>query len=878
MSWRRFLERERNDADLAEEIELHLAAEAEENAARGMNAEEARRQAILKFGNPQVVRENLWRQNTVTAIENLWRDLRHTARTLLRQPGFTLIAVLVMALCLGATTSLFTIARAVLLRPLPFKDPDRLVMVYERFQRSGFGAQYNVVSPADYADWRSNSHGFEDMGAWRRTQFNLSGDHAELPEVVRAVAGTWNFFSVLGVRPALGRTFLEAEDQPGTSRVAMISWNLFQRRFGGDPTLIGKQIRLDANAYSIVGVLPQWFSYPDERVQVWVPYKSVATAEQLSHHDFHQTYVVARLKPQVTLQSAMSEIQAIQYHIHTQHLSEPVAEGAASRSIIDDLAQDVKTPLLVLLAAVGCMLLIGCLNVANLLVARGAARQKEVAIRGALGADRFTLIRQQMVESFLICAVGGVVGVLMSLAATTWLVSAWRDLPRVEAIHADGLVLTFACALVFIAALLAGLVPAVSSTRKAAFAVLQDSSRSNKGSLSRTTLRKTLLTIEIAVTVVLLVSAGLLFKSFISLRTSDLGATTKNVLTMHYALPKQQYDTPEKVVAFNENLLERLHHLPGVVGVGLGSVVPGAGYGGDYVFTVPEHPPVASGEEMPDANYRMADPEYFNALQIPLLSGRVFTPADRLQRSDYVIISQQLEQEYFHGENPLGQHIHVPWNGEAKNYEIIGVAGDTLYQAGLPSKATMYFPVFAGPLDRDYTLVVRSSTDPLSLSLPVQKTIANLDASLPVSEVMTMDAIVGQSAATTSFSATLVMAFAVLSLLLAAVGLFGVLSYMVAQRSSEIGIRMALGAQRDQVLRQMLGDGLRPALIGLGVGLAACAAITRLIASMLFGTRPLDPTVLSLVAAALLLVAASACALPAWQASRLNPMQALRLE
>ncbi len=562
----------------------------------------------------------------------------------------------------------------------------------------------------------------------------------------------------------------------------------------------------------------------------------------------------------------------------TQHLNEPVAESATSRSLIDDLANDVKTPLLVLLAAVGCMLLIGCLNVANLLVARGAARQKEVAIRGALGADRFTLIRQQMVESFLICATGGVVGVLMSLGATQWLVTAWRGLPRVEAIHADGLVLTFACSLVFIAALLAGLVPAVSSTRKSAFAVLQDSSRSNKGSLSRTTLRKTLLTIEIAVTVVLLVSAGLLFKSFISLRTSDLGATTKNVLTMHYDLPQQQYDAPEKVVAFNESLLERLRHSPGVTAVGLGSVVPGAGYGGDYVFTVPEHPPISPGQEIPDAIYRMADPEYFNALQIPLMRGRFFTAADRLERSNYVIISRQLQDQYFRGENPLGQHINVPWNGALKNYEIVGVAGDTLFQAGQPSQPTMYFPVYAGPLGRDYTLVVRASGDPLAISLPVQKTIAEIDSSLPVSEIMTMDTIVGQSAATTSFSATLVMAFAVLSLLLAAVGLFGVLSYMVAQRSSEIGIRMALGAQRDQVLRQMLADGLRPALVGLGIGLAACAAVTRLIASMLFGTRPLDPTVLSLVAAALLLVAAGACALPAWQASRLNPMQALRLE
>jgi len=878
MSWRRFFLRQQSDADLMQEIELHLAEEMEENAARGMSPEEARRQAFLKFGNPQRARENLWQQNTLTAIDNLWRDLKCAARTLARAPGFTLVAVMVMALCLGATTSLFTIVRAVLLKPLPFKDPGRLVMVYEHFHGFSAGFDYNEVSPADYYDWRAQTHGFEDMAAWRWWQFNLTGEGEELPEVVHAAAGTWNLFSVLGVRLPLGRTFSEAEDHVGASRVAMLTWSLFQRRFGGNPSVIGQQIRLDANAYTVVGVLPRWFAYPDTDVQVWVPYASVSTPELLAHHDFHQSFVIARLRPHVSLQGALSQVKAIQLQLHMQYLNKPVAGDVISRPLIDDVVQDVKTPLLVLLSAVGCMLLIGCLNVANLLVARGAARQKEVAIRGALGAGRLTLIRQQMVESVLICSAGGAIGMLLSLAATEWLVGAWQGLPRAEAIHTDGAVLTVSCALVFVAALLAGLLPAVSSTHKSAFAVLQDSSRSAKGSLSRTTLRRTLLAIEIAVTVVLLISAGLLFKSFLRLRTTDLGATTKNVLTMHYGLSRRQYDKPEKVVAFNETLLDRLRNSPGVLAVGLGSVVPGAGYGGDYVFAIPEHPPLKPGEDMPDALYRMADPGYFSALQIPLLSGRFFTAADRLDRSNYVIISRQLEQEYFHGENPLGKHLHVAWNDAPSDYEVIGVVGDTLYQAGKASKAAMYFPVLAGPLDRDFTVVMRTASDPLVLSLPVQKTIAALDPSLPVSDVLTMEQIIGQSAETTSFSATLVLAFAALSLLLAAVGLFGVLSYIVAQRTAEIGIRMALGAQRDQVMRLMLGDGLRPALIGLTLGLAASAGVTRLLQSMLYGTRPLDPSVFLLVTAVLLLVAAGACALPAWRASRLDPMQALRLE
>ena len=878
MSWRRFFRRKQSDADLIQEIDLHLAEEIDEYVALGMSPQEARRWALLKFGNPQRVRENLWRQNTVTALDHFWRDLKYTARTLARAPGFTLVAVMVMALCLGATTSLFTIVQAVLLKPLPFQDPSKLIMIYEHFPDSNAEFDYNKVSAADYYDWRGQTHGFEDMAAWRHWMFNLTGERTELPEVVQAAAGTWNLFSVLGVRPALGRTFTEAEDRPGANRVAILTWSIFQRRFGEDPSVIGEQVRLDANPYTVVGVLPRWFVYPDASVQVWILYGSVATPELLAHHDFHQSFVIARQRPHVSLASAMSQVSAIQYRLHMLYLDESVAGEVKARSLRDDVVRDVKRPLLVLLGAVGCVLLIGCLNVANLLVARGAARQKEIAIRGALGAARLTLIRQQMVESVLICIAGGAIGILLSFAATQWLVGAWQGLPRAEAIHIDGAVLTFSCALVFVAALLAGLLPALSTTQKAAYAALQDSSRSAKGSVSGTTLRRTLLTIEIAVTVVLLIAAGLLLKSFIHLRTTDLGATTKNVLTMHYDLPRRQYDKAEKVVAFNEILLGQLRHLPGVLAVGLGSIVPGAGYGGDKYFTIPEHPPQQPGEALPDALYRMADPGYFSALQIPLLVGRFFTPADRLEHSNYVIISRQLAQEYFRGEDPLGKHLYVDWDSGPRNYEVVGVVGDTLYQTGKSAKAAMYFPVFAGPLDRDYTVVVRTASDPLAFSLAVQKTIAALDPSLPVSSVLTMEQIVGQSAETIRFSATLVLAFAALSLLLAAVGLFGVLSYIVAQRTAEIGIRMALGAQRDQVMRLMLGDGLRPALIGLGLGLVASAGVTRLIQSMLYGTRPLDPPVFLLVTSILLLVASAACVLPAWQASRLDPMQALRSE
>jgi len=867
-------------ADLERELRSDLELEEEEQRERGLSTEEGRYAALRAFGNPTLIREHtraVWSWN---GLENLIRDLRISVRTLFRSPGFSLIGVLVMALCIGAATSLFTVARSVLLRPLPFRDQERLVMIYEHFRDPSMNAQgfnYNAVAPADYYDWHAQTHGFEDMAAWRWWQFNLTGERGELPEMVSAGGGSWNLFPLLGVHAVIGRTFTESEDRPDGSAV-MLAWNLFERRFGGDPSIVGRQIHLDGKPYTVVGVLPKWFTYPDAKMQIWVTYASGMPPAVLQHHDFHFSRVVARLKPDVNLASALSQVGAVQYRLHLQNLNAPVAEDVASKTLIQDLARDVKKPLILLLCAVACMLLIGCLNVANLMVARSAARQKEIAVRSALGARRITLIREQLLESLLISLAGGVTGALLSLAATKWLASTWRDLPSAQNIHADGVVLALACALVFASALLAGLLPAIASTGKGAIAALQASSRSAAGSRSRTALRKTLLTVEIATTVVLLIAAGLLLKSFWRLRTTDVGCATNNVLTMGYSLPANKYDSPEKMNAFNETLLERVRALPGVRAAALGSRLPGAGAGEDDSFTIPEHPPIAPGAALPDALYRLADPGYFSALQIPLLSGRFFTSDDRDGRPKAIIISRQLAEQYFPGENPQGKHLHVPAKDNA-DYQIVAVVADTLYQVGQPARATMYFPVLNGESDPGgVTLVLRTASDPLAFSVPVQKKIAELDPELPVSDVLTLQQIIARSLGNASLSASLVLAFAVLSLVLASVGLYGVLSYLTTQRTGEIGVRMALGAERGQVLRLMLGDGLRPALYGLVLGLAASAGAVRLIQSMLYGTRPLDPAIFASVAATLLVVAALACLVPAWRASRIDPMQALRTE
>jgi len=865
----------KRDADVQRELQSDIDLEEEEQRESGVPPQEARHAALRAFGNPTLISEQTRAVWTWNGLENFLRDVRISIRTLFRSPGFSVLAVLVMALCIGAATSLFTVMRSVLLRPLPFRDPDRLVMIYEHFrdpENNAQGFNYTPVAPADYLDWRTQTHGFEDMAAWYYWPPNLTGEHGELPEMVQALGGSWNLFPLLGVNAAIGRTFTESEDRPD-GNVVLLTWSLFQRRFGGDSSIVGRQIHLNGKPYTVVGVLPKWFTYPDAEVQLWVPYARIGS-EVLTHHEYHFSRVVARLRPDVSLASALSQVEALQYQLHMQNLHAPVAEDVASRTLIDDLARDVKKPLIILLCAVGCMLLIGCLNVANLMVARSAARQKEIAICSALGANRITLIRIQLIESLLISMVGGITGVVLSLAATNWLVSIWKDLPTAQNVHPDGVVLAVTCALVFGAALLAGLLPAISSTSKSAIA--ETSSRTAPGSQARTALRKTLLTVEIATTVVLLIAAGLLLKSFWRLRTTDVGCVTDNVLTMRYSLPGKKYDSPAKVNAFNETLLERVRAMPGVRAAALGSTVPGAGYGGDDMFTIPEHPRIAPGAPQPEALFRTADPGYFSALQIPLLSGRFFTSADRNGRPKTVIISDQLMRQCFPGENPLGQHIHS-MRGNA-DYEIVGVVADTRYLVGQPDKVTLYFPVLSGENTTGLALAVRTAADPLSISIPVQKLIAELDPKLPVSHVLTMQQIIEQSLGNASLSASLVLGFAVMSLILASVGLYGVLSYLTIQRTGEIGVRMALGAQRGEVVRLMLVDGLRPAFYGLVLGLAASVGAVRLIQSMLYGTRPLDPAIFASVAASLLIVAALACLVPAWRASRIDPMQALRTE
>ncbi len=874
--------RGREAGRLEEELRFHLDEQIAEYRARGMNAEEARRAAMKMFGNSLVVREQARANWNWATLERLLCNTRQGARRLRRSPGFAVTAVLVMALGIGATTSLFTIVRSVLLRPLPFHNPDRLVMLYEHFRQSAVPGDdgFNVVSPADFTDWRQKTHSFTDMAAWRWYGYGLTGEHGELPESVPAIGASWNLLSLLGVRPALGRSFVEAEDHPGAAPVAILSWSLYERRFGANPAILGRQIRLDTVPYTVVGVLPREFSYPGAEIPLWVPYGQTLSSLLYASHASHMSYVVARLPKGVSAAAAVKSLSALQYRLHLAYPDQPVAEDVWQRPMLDDVVQPVETPLLVLLGAVGCMLLIACLNVSNLLVARGATRRKEVAVRGALGGSRLQLIGEQLTESVLICAAGGTLGLAFSIGLTHWLAAHWKDLPRAGAVHLDSAVVLFVIAVVILGAIVAGLVPAVLSTRGNVLGVLQESSRSVGVSIGRATLRKALLTGEIALTLILLIGAGLLFKSFLHLRSTDLGCATDHVMTVRYGLPAKQYDTPEKIIAFHRAVLDHVRRLPGVQAAGLVSTAPGAGYEGDNTFTIPEHP-ATSFQLQDDAIFRTVDPSYFGAMQIPLIQGRVFTDHEQLGNSNFVVVSRQFAKTFFPQEDPIGRVISIAWaSPKPENFQIIGVVGDTLYDVAQPSKATMYFPILSGlpMITNSATVVVRTHGNPLLEALPMQKQIASLDPSLPVSEVYSLPQIIGRSTASQSFSATLVVAFSSLSLLLAAVGLYGVLSYLVTQRVTEIGIRIALGAQRAEVLQLVLLDGIRPVLLGLVLGLGGAIAACALLRSMLYGTSPVDLPVYAAMIGTLLLVATLACVAPALRASRIQPMQALRLD
>jgi predicted permease len=873
MKLRMLFARGRASAQLDDELRFHLDRQAEENRAAGMSPAEARAAALRAFGNPALLRDQARASWSWNGLESLLRDLRYSFRTLRRTPGFTLIAVSVMALGIGANVALFTVLRGVILKPLPFTDPARLVMLYESKLHPQDAPGYSLVAGGVYAGWKQQNRTFSSIALVRGSLVLLSGSGRHLPEKLESAEFSWDLLPTLGVQPVLGRNFTQSDDSPSAAGTVLLSWSLWQRRFGGDAGILNRPIYIDGLPYTVIGVMPSWFRFPDSSRQLYLPVYRERPEQQMASFSDHALWVVGRLKPGISQAQAVADLSLISQRIHNANPGNPfIFTSVNSRTLLDHLVGDMKRPLYVLLAATVCLLLIACLNVSSLLVARAVARRKDFAIRTALGGGWPRLVRERLLESLLLSVFGGMLGVALAAAALQWLVHTRNDFVRVESIRFDPAVAAFAAAVVALCAVVSGAISVFGVRHKAILDSLRESSRAIGGGRAKANLRRVLLSVEVGLTVILLVGAGLLLKSYERLRSNDLGCLTRNVLTLHIGLPDARYATRAQVANFYDALLSRIRALPGVASAGFVDAVPGHGYGGDDSFTVVEHPPLPQGKGNL-ALERTADAAYFETIGIPILRGRTFNPSRRLQDAGEAVIDESLARTFFAQEDPIGKHILT----RGKRYEIVGVAGATRFRVGENPRPTLYTSLESGEATFG-TVVLRSNRDVGQFALPVQRIVAAMDPDLALSDVLTMDQLLGKSTLDQSFDAALITGFAVLSLVLAAAGLFGVLSYIVAQRGCEIGIRIALGAQRAQVLRLMLFDGLRPALLGLAFGLAASAAAVRLIRSMLYETQPLDPAVFGAVAALLLLVGVLACLIPAWSASRLDPIQALRTE
>jgi putative ABC transport system permease protein len=805
-------------------------------------------------------------------METFWQDLRFGFRQLLGKPGFAAIATLSLALGIGANTAIFSLVDAVLLRPLPFHDPDRLVMVWEDAAKIGFPR--NTPAPANYADWKAQNRVFEDMAAINWRSFNLTDDGE--PEKVEAQAVTANFFPLLGVKPELGRVFTGEEDQPGRNNVAVISYGLWQRRFGGDPALMGKEILLDGQKHMVIGVTPSGFQFLSKEVGLWVP--AAFSPQELANRGSHYLTVVARMKPGVTLREASADVAAITQRINRDHPTHGFELGSVVISLREQLAGNVRPALIVLLVAVGFVLLIACANIANLLLARGAARFREIAVRTALGAGRMRIVRQLLTESMLLAVAGGLAGLLFAWSSFSFLKQIIPDNMVLNAgVKIDARIFGFTLLLSFLTGIVFGLAPALQAAKiDLNEALKQGGGRTGTGAGHRR-LRSALVVVEIALALVLLVGAGLLIRAFLRLRALDVGVNPENVLTLRTMLPRNKYGELPKRDAFYRQALERVRALPGVVSAGYTTAMPLTWKGGTNGFTIEGR---EQGPEQ-DAQSRQVSAGYMETMGVKLRQGRFFDDHDDAQSQPVAVINETMARQFWPGEGALGKRFKLgsvdsqnPW------VTVVGVAGD-VKEMGLeaPAKAEMFFPYQQLPrmlwnMPRD--LAVRATGDPMSAAAAARQAIWSVDRNQPVSNVRTMNEILAEEVAQRRIGMTLLAAFAALALALASLGIYGVLSYSVAQRTQEIGVRMALGAGRKDVLRMALADGMRLTTAGVAIGLGASFALTRLMAGLLFGVSATDPATFAGIALLLIAVALLACYIPARRAAKVDPMIALR--
>ena len=806
---------------------------------------------------------------------NLWQDIRYGVRMLLKKPAFTAVAVLALALGIGANTAIFSVVNAVLLRPLPFAEPDRLVAVLSANIKGG-SEQFGGASPADFLDWQAQNKSFESITAYSGGSINLSG--VDQPEQFPGARVSDGFFQVYQVKPLLGRTILPEENVVRGNRVVVLSHRLWQRRFGGDPNIVGKTLTLSGRSTTVIGVMPPEFKEP-AFAEAWTPL--LMDSGEMKPRESRYFTVAARLKPGVTLEEAQSEMDVIAKRLAAEHPETNTGWGVRLMPLRERGITRVRSALLILLGAVSFVLLIACANVANLLLARATARHKEVAIRTALGATRWRIVRQMLVESLLLALTGGTVGLLLALwgvdAITALVPSDWR-FPRLDESRVDLTVLLFTLGVSALTGLVFGLLPALKASSPNVYESLKETGRSSTAGLRLQRLRSLLVVSEITLTLLLLVGAGLLVKSLLRLQQVDLGFNPENLLTANVVPPlSQKYLQDEQRATLYQRILEEVGRLPGVESVAANSGPPLASFGLNFGFEI-EGRTINAGDKQ-EAFFSAISPGYFHTMGIPLQAGREFTDRDTKDAPPVAIINETMARRFFPDLDPIGQRIKIKhYMSEPVSHEIVGVARDAK-QMSLSDKMEieMYVPHLQRPW-LSTVLVVRTRTDPASLIPSVQRAVASVDKDQPISRARTMEQLIAESTAQPRFYTLLLSIFAGIALLLALIGIYGVMSYTVAQRTHEIGIRMALGAQRGDVLRLIIGHGMLLAAIGIGTGLAASLALTRVLSGLLYDVSATDPATFAAISLLLSSVALLACYLPARRATKVDPMIALRYE
>ena len=856
--------------DIDEELRIHIRMRTQENIERGMSPEDARRDAEQRFGNTGRIKDMGWDIRGGGWLETFWQDVRYGARMLAKHPGFSFMAVVTLALGVGANTAIFSIVNGVLLRPLPYPEPDQLDRVFQQnSSMNRFG-----MSVADFQALEKEYPKIGSVAAYSRRAVTLTG--GQLPEQIQATFATGEFFKILGIMPATGRTFLPGEDHPGADRVAVISHGFWQRHLAADPKAVGQQLTLDGISYTMIGIMPPDFVPPEGTAPDLWPILQLETPKRRGPFTLR---VITRRNAGVSEQQSRAELQRIAREVFQRwsHTFPDANATYVSMPLKQALVGDIGTTLLVLFGAVGCVLLLATVNVANLLLARASTRQQEIAIRAALGAGRLRLVRQLFTESLLLALLGGAAGLLLAVWGVDLLLALSPEtIPRMDQVKVDGFVLGFAALGTVFSCLVFGLIPALYNVNPDLGEPLKGGGRGSAEVPGRRRLRDLLVITEFALALPLLVGAGLMINSFMRLQQIKPGFDPDHLLTVKLPLPTLKYPEAEQAINFHKEIMRRIQTLPGVQSASISSDLPLEG-GHTNNFNL-EIRPVPPGESEDVAEYFAVSPEYFRTLGIPLLKGRYLTEQDDENAPPVIVISEAMARRYFAGEDPIGMRLKTGGCTECDWTTIVGVVGD-VKNNGLSTEddSAMYCPFTQEPSNM-MTLVLRTEGDPASFVATVRREVNSIDPDLALARIRTMDQLMSQSLGQSRYRGMLLGIFAIIALTLAAVGIYGVIAYAVSQRTREIGIRMALGARKLDIFKMIVGHGMILSMIGVAIGLAASLMLTRYLSSLLYGVSITDPMTFTSVVLLLITVALLACSIPARRATRVDPMNALRHE